>query len=228
MSQHNIAYQAWTGSVDDDASMGEAHDVSWQGLIDLIQENDLGAATILDFGCNQGGFLRQLYRQKPFKAGVGIDRAAASVAAAQARAGALPLRYLVSGEPAQAGRDFDLAFSHEVLYLLPDLGAHARAMAAVLKPGGVYYIALGAHADNPAWPRWRELVKAFSPVAPQDYTLDDVARAFAGNGFAVQAQAMQCRRFVSYAPQSRYFTSFREHIRYYLDHFYVFRCRRAA
>jgi hypothetical protein len=59
----------------------------------------------------------------------------ASIARAEALKGDRPLSYHVASEVAALGRRFDLAFSHEVLYLLPDLAAHARDMAAVLKPG---------------------------------------------------------------------------------------------
>jgi predicted rRNA methylase YqxC with S4 and FtsJ domains len=48
----------------------------------MILETDLSDRAILDFGCNQGGFLRFLYSQRPFKRGVGVDLARALLAAA--------------------------------------------------------------------------------------------------------------------------------------------------
>ncbi|MGO9153092.1 hypothetical protein [Mycobacterium sp.] len=47
-----------------------------------------------------------------------------------------------------------MAFSHEVLYLLDDLPAHATAISRTLKPGGVYYAVMGVHAASPLTATW--------------------------------------------------------------------------
>ena len=113
------------------------------------------------------------------------------------------------------------------MYLLPDLEAHAAQMARALKPGGSYYIALGAHADNPMWPRWHTLITEFSPVRPQTYSAEDIGAAFSKNGFDAYAQKMPCTGFLKY-DQSRYYKNFYEKLSYYQDHFILFRMIRNA
>lgn len=61
---------------------------------------------------------------------VGIDIARESVARADLLKGYRPIEYKVGGGAAALGRTFDFAFSHEVLYLLPDLAAHAADIKA--------------------------------------------------------------------------------------------------
>jgi len=51
-----------------------------------------------------------------------------------------------------------LGFSHEVLYLLPDLAQHAGDMRSALRIGGAYVAAMGCHTDSAVWPRWRRLI----------------------------------------------------------------------
>lgn len=227
MTANAQAYKSWSGTVEDDDSMGDSHVVSWQAIIDNIAEPDLSKADILDFGCNQGKFLRQLYGQKPFRSAVGIDLAADTVAKAQSRISNEPISYQVSGNPAQLGKTFDLAFSHEVLYLLPDLDDHAAKMRKALKDGGAYYIALGAHMENPLWSRWYDIVKEFSPVSPQNYGAEDIAAAFTRQGFKVSAQKMPCRGFLAYNPASRYYASFYEKLTYYFENFVLFRMQKS-
>ena len=61
------------------------------------------------------------------KGAVGIDIARRSVARAELLKGHRPIEYKVGDKAAALGRTFDFAFSHEVLYLLPDLAAACRA-----------------------------------------------------------------------------------------------------
>ena len=89
--------------------------------------HDIGASTVLDYGCNQGGFLRLLYDNRPFRSAVGIDIARESVARAELLKGQRPIEYRVADSAASLECTFDYAFSHEVIYLLPDLAAHVRA-----------------------------------------------------------------------------------------------------
>ncbi len=54
---------------------------------------------MLDYGCNQGGFLRMLYDRHPFKSAVGIDIARESVARADLLKGHRPVEYKVTDTP---------------------------------------------------------------------------------------------------------------------------------
>ena len=126
----------WNRNPADEESMGAAHAPIWRRMIDVSVPHDLSQSTVLDYGCNQGGFLRLLHDRHPFRSAVGIDIARESVARAELLKGQRPLEYKVTDSAASLGRTFDYAFSHEVIYLLADLSAHARDMKAALRVGG--------------------------------------------------------------------------------------------
>ena len=146
----------WNRNPADEEAMGAAHAPIWRRMIDVSVPHDLHDSTILDYGCNQGGFLRMLYDRHPFRGAVGIDIARESVARADLLKGQRPIEYKVGDKAAALGRTFDFAFSHEVLYLLPDLAQHANDMKAALRPGGAYVAAMGCHTDSAVWSRWRK------------------------------------------------------------------------
>lgn len=186
-------FETWS---QDDQSMEERHQRHWQRFIELIVEPDLSRARVLDFGCNQGGFLRKLYHQKPFEAGVGVDVAQASIAVANTRKGHLPLSYLATRDLDCYEDEFDIVVSNAVVYLLPDLGNHARVIKHVLRPGGVYYATHSDYAGDPDYLEMRERINSYSPMEMQEHSLSDIAEAFHGEGFEVSLQRFQAGGFV--------------------------------
>src|SRR5947207_11147537 len=118
----------WNRNPAEEEAMGAAHAPIWRRMIDVSVPRDLSQSTVLDYGCNQGGFLRMLYDRHPFRSAVGIDIARESVGRAELLKGHRPIDYKVSDTAAALGRTFDYAFSHEVIYLLPDVAAHANDM----------------------------------------------------------------------------------------------------
>ena len=103
---------------------------------------------------------------------VGIDIARELVARAELLKGQRPIEYKVGDSAAALGHTFDYAFSHEVLYLLPDLAAHAADIKAALRPGGAYVAAMGCHTDSAVWPRWRKVIAETSSIPLYDHSLD--------------------------------------------------------
>ena len=83
----------WNRNPADEESMGAAHAPIWRRMIDVSVPHDLSQSTVLDYGCNQGGFLRLLYDRHPFKSAVGIDIARESVARAELLKGQRPVDY---------------------------------------------------------------------------------------------------------------------------------------
>ena len=71
--QRSGTISTWNRNPADEEAMGAAHTPIWRHMIDVSVSDDLRDATVLDYGCNQGGFLRMLYDRHPFRAGVGID-----------------------------------------------------------------------------------------------------------------------------------------------------------
>ena len=197
MSQHAENVETWD-SLEGEESMAEGHEPAWNALISYVQEKSLADKRVLDFGCNRGGFLKALHQALPYKSALGVDIADESVAFANAHKGATPCTYAHSKVLADEKGGFDIAFSHEVVYLLPDLEAHAKEMSHVLKSGGVYYLAIGEYAENPLWERWKKTVAEFSPVPPQTYSLQDIAKAFQDKGFSVSIRRMVTDGFLPY------------------------------
>lgn len=214
----------WAADEAEEDAMNDDHRHLWRQMIDLVEEPDLTAAHVLDYGCNQGGFLQLLYSLKPFAKGVGVDLALQSLerAAAQVQEG-VPLTFAPVESLEKYQGSFDLAFSHEVLYLLPDLKAHADLIRRALKPGGVYYAAIGCHTDNPQWQRWVDLISTYSNIPVQNYSLDDYARAFFDAGFAVSARSYKFRGFVPLKRDNEYFPRVRDSLDYHDTHKTLFR-----
>jgi hypothetical protein len=62
---------------------------------------------------------------------------------------------LAVGDTVPTGWDgFEVALSHEVLYLLHDLDARATAIHHSLPPGGTYFAVMGVHAGSPGVADW--------------------------------------------------------------------------
>jgi SAM-dependent methyltransferase len=94
------------------------------GVLDTI-DTDLTYRRVLDAGCNRGGFLRLLVDTAGIAEGYGYDPASGAIADARRLARDRPLTFEVADTVPNGWIDFDVAFSHEVLYLLEDLRAHA-------------------------------------------------------------------------------------------------------
>ena len=195
--------------------MGAAHAPIWRRMIHVSVPHDLSQSTMLDYGCNQGGFLRLLYDRHPFKSAVGIDIARESVARAELLKGQRPIEYRVADSAASLGRTFDYAFSHEVIYLLPDLASHARDVKAALRVGGAYVAAMGCHTDSGVWPSWRKLIAEHSSIPLYDHSLEDVSGAFAEAGFTVAVRPLALDAFMPVTIGSAYFPKITDQLRYY-------------
>jgi len=213
----------WNRNPADEEAMGAAHAPIWRRMVDVSVPHDLSASTILDYGCNQGGFLRLLYDHHPFKAAIGIDIARESVARAELLKGHRPITYKVADQAVSLGQTFDFAFSHEVIYLLPDIASHARDINAALRPGGAYVAAMGCHTDSSLWPRWRSLLAESSSIPIYDHSLEDVTRAFAETGFSVSVRPLALDAFMHVTIGSTYFPKVTDQLRYYTADKVLFR-----
>jgi SAM-dependent methyltransferase len=197
----------WHKDAAQDQQMQAEHAYLWRHFIHAIPEHDLSTLTVLDYGCNRGGFLRLLSELKPFAKGYGVDVAADAIATAQQQHNALPISFGTLDLLDQLPGAIDIAFSHEVFYLLPNLIAHGQHIAAALKPGGVYYAAIGCHTGNPLWPSWRQLVETTTFTTAYDYSLDDYASALWTAGLTVQMRPFALQDFITITPQSYYRTA---------------------
>ena len=217
------ALKTWANSQTEEDAMNDDHAPLWKRMIELILEDNYEGKVVLDYGCNQGGFLKMLSNVSPFERAVGVDIAENSVKMAEKRLSPLPF---TGGLPEILGvikEEFDCAFSHEVLYLLPDLKAHAELIHSVLKPGGVYYAAIGCHTDQPQWKSWFDVINEYSNVPSQNYSLDDYSNAFFENGFTASVQPFRLRGFFPLKHKNPYFPKVTDSIRYYDNDKVLFR-----
>ena len=218
----------WNRNPADEEAMGAAHAPIWRRMADVSVPHDMSTSTVLDYGCNQGGFLRLLYDSHSFLRAVGIDIARESVARAELLKGHRPIEYKVADTAASLGRVFDYAFSHEVLYLLPDLAAHARDIRAALQPGASYVAAMGCHTDSSVWPHWRKLIAETSSIPLHDHSLEKIAKAFSDAGFTVGIRPLALDAFMPVTVGSQYFPKVTDQLRYYTTDKVLFRFVRQA
>jgi SAM-dependent methyltransferase len=224
MQQSSETRKIDTWYIDPDAedAMADGHAPIWRHLIGLLPERDLATKTVLDFGCNQGGLLRHLYALRPFRKALGIDIAEQSIAKANALKGNLPIQYQVGAHVTGWDEEFDLAISHEVIYLIGEIEAHAKDIWRALKPGGVYYAVTGCHTDNPLWPKWRELVAERTNTVVQDRSVTDYAKVFSASGFTVTARKLEYDGFIPYV-EDGWTPDFADALDYYTQTKIVFR-----
>lgn len=218
----------WFRDEAEEDGMFEDHAYLWRHLIDATGRQDYRNKTILDYGCNRGGFLQTLFQDGPFKKGIGVDVAELSLALARKRHAELPVDFILPEQMGRYASSVDIGFSHEVLYLIPDLDAHAEAIARILNQRGVYYAAIGCHTGNPLWSRWRDLIEQSTKLAVFDYSLDDYARAFWKAGFRIDMRPYQLDDFVLIKPDNPYFPSAADSLNYHTAVKTIIRATRIA
>lgn len=98
MSADAVKLQTWTTSQEEEDRMFTGHFHHWKTMIANVQERDLRDKCVLDFGCNQGGFIQMLYNTLPFKKAAGVDIAEDSLAKAAKRNAHLPIDFYPAAE----------------------------------------------------------------------------------------------------------------------------------
>jgi SAM-dependent methyltransferase len=180
----------WRGAAEDEV-MQDEHGFIWLAMLDTV-DVDLSGKKVLDAGCNRGGFLRLLADTAGIAAGWGYDPAAAAVEDAKRLTGGRPLRYEAASSVPDGWSGFDVAFSHEVLYLLHDMPAHASAIFGALSSGGIYYAMMGVHAGSPLMREWHGQNRQPLDLPPL-YDLDDVVDVFERAGFDAAVGQLRLR-----------------------------------
>jgi SAM-dependent methyltransferase len=223
MTTAQANYGTWHADRDREVAMADGHRPYWKHFIGLVPETDLADKDVLDFGCNRGGFLQLLHATRPFRSGLGVDIATESIAAAEAAKGDMPVEHRVATNLAPWAGRFDIAFSYEVIYLLPDIADHAAQIFRSLRPGGVYYAVTGCHTDSPLWPRWRTLIAGITNAPVQDRSPDDYAAAFLAAGFSVSLKKFGFDGFVPAPKDPRYYPRLIDALTYGADDKLLFR-----
>ncbi|WP_020621148.1 class I SAM-dependent methyltransferase [Paenibacillus daejeonensis] len=223
MAGNDPLYDVWWSHAEAEETMEAEHAPMWEEIIGLIREDDLTDATVLDFGCNRGGFLRHLHARKPFRSGVGIDLGTASIQLANERKGKLPLTYVATGSPEALATRFDLGFCLSVIYLIGDLPEHAHKVKQSLRPGGVYYVTYTDLSDNPSAVFFKAGIEEHTSLTAHLHTLDDIASAFTTLGFQAELMRRVPRGFVALGGESEFFHSVQDQLKAQYEQTYLFR-----
>jgi len=184
----NESDQYWRSAAEDESMQG-AHEFVWKATLQTI-DVDLQGKRVLDVGCNRGGFLRLLYDQGEIAEGFGYDPAAGAVEDASRLAGQRPIFFKVADTIPEEWSEFEVAFSHGVIYLIHDLIGHARGMYRALAAGGSYYASIGVHADSPLLVGWHH-DHVDELKLPRLYSVDEVMSVFSDIGFECAAARLQ-------------------------------------
>jgi hypothetical protein len=203
----------------------------WAGMLAEVLVSVRPSAMVVEFGSTNSKFLQFVNLAFPYKAALGIvldvDRITDFETWPIPKD--VPCRFVSeSALDAETG-PFDVAFSHEVFSLLPDLLAHANVAWRMLAPDGVYYAAFGWHGDNPHSSRQATLRNEKGlPFHP--HSLDLVASTFHGVGFEVGYKRLPLPYFMVYDPTlvSRRFGSVAEMINCLQDHKILFSFRKGG
>jgi SAM-dependent methyltransferase len=215
----------WRGGAEDEA-MQDEHGFIWQAMLETI-DIDLAGKRVLDAGCNRGGFLRLLADRCGIAEGAGYDPAAGAIEDARKLVGQRPLRFEAADTVPAGWGGFDVAFSHEVLYLVHDLSAHASAVFGALAPGGVYYAVMGVHSRSPQMAEWHS-ANVEELRLPKLYDIDEVVATFHGAGFDASA-ARLAMRFVPAGGHGHHGRSgLLDWLDYYYDHKLLLRFGRGS
>jgi SAM-dependent methyltransferase len=213
----------WRGAAEDEA-MQEEHAFIWQAMLKTI-DVDLAGKRVLDVGCNRGGFLRLLAERCGIAEGFGYDPAAGAIEDARRLTGRSSLHFEVGDNLPEGWSGFEVAFSHEVLYLLHDLHAHARTMYGAMAPQGVYFAVMGVHSRSPLMVEWYSN-NATELGLPKLYDIDEVVAAFALAGFEASA-ARLAMSFVPAAGHGHHESrALPEWLEYYNEHKLILRFAR--
>jgi SAM-dependent methyltransferase len=205
----------WRSAADDEA-MQDEHGFIWRAMLDTI-DVDLAGRRVLDAGCNRGGFLRLLADRHGIAEGFGFDPAAGAIEDAQRLAGGRPLHFEAASSVPEEWTGLDVAFSHEVLYLLSDLSSHAVAIRRSLRPGGVYYAVMGVHTGSPLMVEWHAANREMLRLPPL-YDIDDVIAVFRRAGFDASVARLEIRFVPVAGRQHDHEGRFLDWLAYYRDH----------
>ena len=132
-----------------------------------------------------GRLLTVALRSDRDRGGIGYDPASEAITDAQRLAGERPLHFDVAATVPAGWNGFDAAFSHEVLYLIHDIPAHAAEVFRALAPGGSYYAVMGVHTGSPVLVEWHEAHSVELNMPPLN-EIDDVVASFEAAGFTAR------------------------------------------
>lgn len=204
----------------------------WAGMVAEVLVPVGPTTQVLELGSTNPKFLHLVYLALGYKAALGVvlDIDRIMDPETWSAPNDVPSRRFIpeAAIGAETG-PYNLAFSHELFSLIPDLSAHANMVWRLLAPDGVYYAAFGWHGDNPHISRQAKLREEKRlPFYP--HSLNSVAETFHKAGFEVGYKRLPMPYFMVYEPTavSRRFGSVGEMISCLQDHKILFSFRKGG
>lgn len=210
-------------ALDDDLPI--VNEVFWSSLVEHIErDGNPPPRIVLDVGCHTGELLYTLSRRFAPVELFGIEPLATARVAASRRldgaAGKVKILDVPEWDRIPSGV-INLMTSHEVLYLEPDVREFMKRVRRVLALGGVAYVVLGCHSENPLWQTWKiPLIAAGHRV--YDHKPIEIMAAASSAGLLPSIQPLRRSGWVTYDPLRAEFqypdvrTMFDHHYRYKL------------
>lgn len=169
----------------------------WVGMLSSVLDPVGSTTRVLEFGSTGSEFFRLLHLAFEYKEATGIllavdgpDRSAEWL-----RPSGPACRFVHEDAGVSLETPADIAFSQEIVSLLPDLRAHAANMRALLSPSGVYYATVGWHLDNPATASYAAS-RASEGKPFHGHCLADITAAFEAEEFEVGFKRLQVPYFL--------------------------------
>lgn len=180
-------------------SMQHDHLYLWLEMRRAVQDQLGNGVRIADLGCSSGEMLRMLLAGLPglvepvhASLAVGFDLPEMDAVlrrAALATRREMPIAFCHASLSAFPGQ-FDLIFSHEVLYLVSHLDALCVSAFAALRPRGVFCAATMGYSENPYYRRWLPLMRERN-IPAVERSLADYTGSLQRAGFSeVRMQAL--------------------------------------
>lgn len=217
-------YKTWTkDGLKSEQEMEDGHIKSWKDTISELYKDDFfDGYSILDFGCNQGGFLKHLYEIYPFKNALGLDIASDAIKIANERKQNLPIEYLCTNK-LKNFKPFDVVISTSVLFFIEDLRQHAKEIYNYLNEKGVYYISFSDFVSRPSLTKAKEEINRIAETPLVLHTLDDILKTFSEEGFEVQIKRAKPSYFIPLTSNDAWSLNVSEKMEQSYKHRYLFR-----
>jgi SAM-dependent methyltransferase len=178
-------------SIEADTAMQQGNACVFEAMA-ATEADLLPGATVVDIGCNMGGFLRFLCDHHGVTRGFGLDPADSTIRLAQELSVGRPIEYAAAFRPPQDWPQADIAFSQEVMYLIHDLAEHAADMWRVLRPGGRYVAVTSVHRQSELMAQWHAANQQSLGMPPLR-GVEDYISPFLAHGFRVEVARLQIR-----------------------------------
>lgn len=210
-----------------DQSMEDDHQTFWDDVLENAIDADFTGKKILDFGCNQGGMLRRIYKDMKFTQAVGVDLAQKSIDQANSRKGDLPIEYVAKSRLDDLDTDFDYATSTAVIYLIDDIADHAKQIYDRLKPGGVYFATHPDYVTDPIFKAAQDAIDSHAAIKCAQNNLDDIVAGFEEAGFIVYVKRIVPNHYIPEpisSKNNRWYGNATNEVEFWYNHRYAFRC----